>query len=150
MARMHSRKKGKSGSTNLAKRTPSWSAYKGKDVEKLVVKYAKAGKNSSEIGTILRDTYGIHKVKILAGKSVTSVIGENKLSKKLPEDLMNLIKRMIAVRMHMEKNKHDMTAKRGLQLTDSKIRRLVKYYKSTKRLDADWKLDTERLKMYLE
>ena len=147
---MYSRKKGKSGSTKLAKRTPSWAAYKGKDVEKLVIKYVKAGKNSSEIGMVLRDTYGIHNVKILTGKSVTAIIDENKLSKKLPEDLMNLIKRMIAVRMHMEKNKHDMTAKRGLQLTDSKIRRLVKYYKSTEKLNPDWKLDTERLKMYLE
>ena len=147
---MYSRRKGKSGSTKLAKRTPSWSAYKGKDVEKLVIKYAKAGKDPSEIGMILRDTYGIHSVQILTGKSITAITEENKLSKKLPEDLINLIKKMIAINQHLEKNKHDQTAKRGLLLTGSKIRRITKYYKSTKRLDAGWKLDTEKLKMYIE
>ena len=43
-----------------------------------------------------------------------------------------------------------MTSKRGLQLTQSKIMRLIKYYKKNKRLAADWKFSPDRLKMYLE
>jgi len=150
MARMHSRKKGKSGSTKPLKHVPTWSAFKGKEVEKLVVKYAKTGKSTSEVGVILRDSYGINNVKVLTGKKINGILAENKISKALPEDLQNLIKKMVSINSHMDKNKHDMTAKRGLGLTSSKIRRLVKYYKNTGKLSVDWQLDLNRLKMYLE
>lgn len=147
---MHSRAKGKSGSKRPIKKVPSWAPYKGKEVEKLVIKYAKAGKSGSQIGMILRDSYGINSVKALTEKTVTDVLNENHLQKKLPEDMISLIKKMISIKQHMEKNKQDKTALRGLQLTQSKINRLVKYYRRTKLLSADWTLDTERLKMYLE
>ena len=150
MARMHSRKKGKSGSTKPIKKTPSWAPYKGKETEKLVIKFAKAGKTASETGLFLRDNYGINSVKALTGKSVTTILKENNLTKELPEDLLNLIKKMIDIKAHLEKNRHDQTAHRGLQLTNSKINRLIKYYQRSKRLPADWRFDQSRLKMYLE
>ena len=150
MARMHSGAKGKSGSTIPIKKIPSWAPYKEKEVEKLILKYAKAEKSASQIGMILRDSYGIHSVKALTNKKITAIMAENDLVKKLPEDLLNLIKKMIAVRHHLDKNKQDMTAKRGVQLTDSKMRRLIKYYKRTDKLPADWKLDMARLKLYIE
>src|SRR3989344_7133310 len=150
MAKMHSRARGQSGSKRPAKKVPSWAPYKEKEVEKLVIKYAKAGKSSSEVGIILRDSYGINSVKALTGKSVSGILKENQLEKKLPEDILSLIKKMIAIRQHQEKNKQDQFAKRGLILTNSKIRRLVKYYKRVGRLPDTWTLDTDRLKMYLE
>lgn len=150
MARMHSRKKGKAKSTKPVAKVSSWAPYKGKEVEKLVLKYAKAGKSTSEIGITLRDTYGINSVHALTGKKVTKILTENKIVKELPEDLLNLIRKLIHVNTHYEKNKHDKTALRGVQLTTSKIRRLIKYYKGNNRLAADWKLDMNRLKMYLE
>ncbi len=147
---MHSPGRGKSGSKKPLKKVPSWAPYKESEVEKLVVKYAKSGKTASEIGLVLRDAYGINSVKALTGKTITALLAENKLSKKLPEDLMSLIKKLIDIKSHVEKNKHDETANRGLILTVSKINRLVKYYRNTSRLPADWKLDQDRLKMYLE
>jgi len=150
MARMHSRKKGISGSTKPIKKVPSWAPYKEKEVEKLVIKYTKTGNSTSEVGMILRDTYGINSIKALTGKSVSAILKENNLTKKLPEDLLNLIKKLIEIKTHQEKNRQDQTAKRGHLLTVSKIRRLVKYYKNSKKLSADWKLDMDRLKMYLE
>ena len=147
---MHSRDKGKSGSTKPLGRVPSWALYKGKEVEKLVIKYAKAGKSSSEIGTILRDSYGIHSVKDLTDKKITKILEEQKLTTSLPEDLLNLIRKLIAVKQHFEKNRQDMTSKRGVLLTTSKIRRLIAYYKKSKKLPADWNLNMNRLKMYLE
>ncbi len=150
MARMHSRKRGKSGSKKPVKKIPSWAPFKEKEVEKLIVKYSKAGKTTSEVGMILRDSYGIHNVKALTGKSISAVTHENKLGKALPEDILSLISRMIAIKQHLEKNKQDKTALRGLQLTEAKIRRLVKYYKRSGKLALDWQFDTDRLKMYLE
>jgi small subunit ribosomal protein S15 len=150
VARMHSRDKGKSGSTKPIKKVPAWAPYKEKEVEKLVIKFAKSGNPTSKIGLILRDTYGINSVKASTGKSISKILEENELTKSLPEDLLNLIRKLIEVKSHFEKNRQDKTALRGIQLTDSKIRRLVKYYKKSKKLAADWKLDQNRLKMYLE
>lgn len=151
MARMHSRKKGKSGSTRPVKaEVPSWISYKPEEVEKLVTKYRKLGKSSSEIGMILRDKYGIASIKVVTGKKLGSILKEQNLTKEIPEDLLSLIKHMVAIQTHLEKNKKDQTAKRGLILTDSKIRRVIKYYKDNKVLPKDWKLDRTRLKMYLE
>jgi small subunit ribosomal protein S15 len=147
---MHSPGKGQSGSKKPLKKVPSWAPYKESEVEKLVIKYAKAGKTASEIGLVLRDAYGINSVKALTGKSITALLEENKLSKKLPEDMMSLIKKLIDIKAHLEKNKHDETAGRGLILTVSKLNRLIKYYRKTQRIAADWKLDQDRLKMYLE
>jgi small subunit ribosomal protein S15 len=150
MARRYSRKKGISGSTKPVKKIPSWMRYKEKEIEKLIIKLAKAGESTSEIGMALRDTYGIHSVKAAIGKTISKILAENKLLKEIPEDLMALIKKFIEVKKHLEKNRQDKTAKRGLQLTDSKIRRLVKYYKKSGKLPADWKFEAEKVKMYVE
>ena len=150
MARIHSRKKGKAGSHKPHGKKNSWVRYKPKEVELLITKLAKEGKSASQIGLYLRDNYGIPDVKQVVKKSVTQVLKEKKLSKKLPEDLLNLIKKSVMVKKHFEENRQDMTALRGLQLTDSKIRRLVKYYKETKVLPFDWKYDAESLRFYLE
>jgi small subunit ribosomal protein S15 len=150
MARMHSRDKGKSGSSKPVKETPAWAPYKGKDVEKLIVKYAKAGKKASEIGLVLRDSFGIHNVKALTNKKITQILADNDLKKEIPEDLQNLIRKLVAAKTHFEKNRQDMTAKHGIELTSSKILRLVRYYQKSHKLPEGWKLDMNRLKMYLE
>ena len=151
MARRYSGAKGRSGSKKPAgKNTPSWMSYKPKEIEKLVIKLAKMGKTTSQIGLYLRDVYGVPSVKTATKKSISQIMKENKLEKTIPEDLMSLIKKSIYLRKHLETNKKDQAAKRGLGLTDSKIRRLVKYYKRTGRLPEDWKFHPERIKLYVE
>ncbi|MFH0978206.1 MAG: 30S ribosomal protein S15 [Candidatus Woesearchaeota archaeon] len=149
MARMYSGKKGKSGSTKPSKKSiPSWIRYKPKEIEMLLIKLSKEGKSSSEIGIILRDSYGIPSVKDIAGKGITEMLKEKGLSAKIPEDLLSLIKKVIEVKKHIERNKQDQTANRGLQLTESKIKRLVKYYKRSKKLPQDWKYDEQSIRLY--
>lgn len=148
---MYSRKRGKSGSKRpLRKTPPSWIRYKPKEAELLVVKLAKEGKTSSQIGLILRDTYGIPDIKQIVGKKVTKILEEHKLLKTIPEDLMALIKKNIEVRKHLEKNHKDEAAKRGLGLTESKIKRLVKFYKATGKLPEEWKYEPKKIRMYIE
>ncbi len=145
MARMHSRRKGKAGSKKPIRKTvPSWLRYKPKEVELLVVKLAKEGYAPSKIGLFLRDTYGIPDVKLVTKKKITQILKENNLLPELPEDLTALIKKSIALIKHLEKNHQDKTAKRGLQLTESKIKRLIKYYKKVKKLPADYKYESEK------
>lgn len=142
---MHSRKRGKHGSKKPAKKTsPSWTRYKAKEVELLIAKLSKDGKNSSQIGLLLRDVYGIPSALALCGKSVSAILREKKLVPEVPEDLTALFKRYATIKKHIESNRHDETAARGLHLTLSKIGRLAKYYKRTGRIPEDWKFDTER------
>ena len=151
MAKMHSRKKGISGSKKPARKSsPSWGRYKAKEVELLIGKLAKEGKTSSMIGLILRDTYGVPDVKLLVGKAIAKIMGEKNLLPKFPEDLVALMRRAIFIRKHMATNKQDRTALRGKQLIDAKIKRLVKYYKRIEKIPADWKYDPAQLKMYTE
>jgi|TARA_Y100000310_G_scaffold310148_1_gene355052 small subunit ribosomal protein S15 len=148
---MYSRKKGKAGSTKPSKKVIStWVRYKPKEVELLVTKLAKEGKTASDIGIILRDTYGIPDVSAVTKKKITKILKESSLLKELPEDLMALIKKAINEKKHLENNKHDKSALRGLQLTESKIKRLVKYYKRAKRLPLNWKFEPKKLNLYIE
>ncbi len=151
MARMHSRDKGVSGSKKPFKKTvPTWIRYKPREVELLIAKMAKEGKTPSQIGLVLRDTYGIPDVKTLTGKSVSKILEIKKLRAEVPEDLRSLIKKSAMLRKHMEDNRQDKTALIGLQLTESKIKRLVNYYKRSGRLPVDWKYDPSKASTYLE
>ena len=58
MARMHSRKKGKSTSKKpIKKAVPVWIRYKQKEIEMLISKLAKEGNTASKIGTPVNDTF---------------------------------------------------------------------------------------------
>ena len=150
MARMHSGAKGKAGSKKPAHKTkPVWVRYKPKEIEMLVVKLAKEGKTPSQIGLIMRDLYGIPDIKFIVGKSITQMMKEKELLPQLPEDLTALMKKSIMLRKHLEINKKDETAYRGLQLTESKIKRLVKYYKRAGKIEEGWKYDPEKIKLLI-
>ena len=145
MARMYSGKHGKSGSKKpIKKHKLTWIRYSNKEIEQLIIKLAKQGRSQSEIGMILRDTYGVPGVRDLLKKKLNKVLVENKLTPKLPEDITSLIRNEIKIIKHLEKNKKDMHAKRGLFLTESKIHRLSKYYKTIGKLPKDWKYDRKQ------
>ena len=151
MARMYSGKKGKSGSKKPIKKVkPSWLSYKPKEIEMLVVKLSKEGKSASQIGLYLRDAYGIADVRSILGKKVTQILEAKKILPKIPEDLNSLIKKQIYVTKHLEMNPKDEVAKRGLKLTESKINKLIQYYKKANRLDPDWKYDPKMAGLFLE
>lgn len=148
MARMYGKSKGKSGSKKPYRTTPpEWVAFNRDEVEELVVKLAREGKNASTIGIILRDQHGIPDVKLITGKSITKILERHKLAPEIPEDLFFLMKKAVKISEHIEKNKKDMVAKRGLQLTEARIRRLADYYKEKGKLPENWKysLNTARL-----
>jgi small subunit ribosomal protein S15 len=150
MARRYSGAKGKAGSKKPIKKvSASWARYGAKEVEMLVLKLNKEGQTPSQIGLHLRDVYGIPDVKILCKKSITQVLADKKALNPLPEDLMALIKKLTLIRKHLDENKQDKVALRGLQLTESKIQSLIKYYKRTGRLAKDWTYDVSKAKLYV-
>ncbi len=151
MARIYSRRKGKSGSKKPIKKVlPTWVRYKAKEVELLIIKLAKEGKPLAEIGLILRDTYGIPSTRLLTNKKISQIIADKKLTPELPDDLLALIKKDVLINKHLESNKKDNNARRGKSITMSKINRLAKYYKKTGRLPAEWKYDASRASILAE
>ncbi len=149
MARIYARKRGKSGSKKPSV-SAQWVEYKKDEIERLIVKLAKDGLSSAKIGLVLRDQYGIPSVKSAAGDTIYNIMKKNKLNISIPEDLFNLLKKSVKLNDHMKKYKKDNTSKRGLELLESKIRRLVKYYVKTKRLPKDWKYNAETAKLIIE
>lgn len=145
---MHSASKGKSGAATPEQKS-SPSKLSAKEVEQIVTKLAKSGKTASQIGMVLRDSYAIPSTKIALQKKITKILIEHKVKPELPENLEALIKRQIMLMKHIELNKKDNAAKRGLTLTESKIRRLVKYYKRTGVLSAGWKYSREQAKLLI-
>lgn len=151
MARMHSRKRGKAGSKRPLKKTkPIWLSYSPREIELLIVKLAKERKTPSQIGIFLRDIYGIPNEKVITKKSITQILEENKILSQIPEDLTALMRKRIALDKHREENKQDISALKGLQLTESKIKRLVKYYKRVKKLPVEWQYDPKKIKIHIE
>ena len=148
---MYSRKRGKSGSKKPVKKVlPTWMRYKPKEAELIITKLAKEGKNASEIGLILRDTYGVPDIRTLFGKKISEILKKSEMLPELPDDLTSLIRKSVEIKKHMDRNKKDQTAKRGLTITESKIKRLTKYYKRTGKISSDWKYDSERARFFIK
>lgn len=149
MARMHSRKHGRSGSKKPIKRMKQeWLSYDKEEVEKLIAKMAKEGKTSSEIGIALRDQYGVPDVRVFGMRVTRSM--EREVKKEVPEDLYNLIKKAVNLRKHLDGKKKDASAIHGLELVESKVRRLGKYYARTGKLPKDWKYSVEQAKLLVK
>ena len=151
MARMHARRKGKSGSTHpIREKHPEWSALNPRGVESHILDLSKQGKSTSEIGLILRDQYAVPDITLATGKKVTKILEQNNIKTEIPEDMRNLIQIALNLRKHLETNKKDLHNKRSLHLTESKIRRLAKYYLSRKRLPEGWKYNPKQAKLMFD
>ncbi|MGM5483844.1 MAG: 30S ribosomal protein S15 [Nanobdellota archaeon] len=151
MARMHSRKKGVSKSKKPAsKKVPEWVSMDKEELQLLIEKFAKKNESTAKIGMILRDSYGVPDVKGILGMSISKYLATKGYNSDFPEDLKNLMKRVLQLRKHYELNKQDRAAKRGIQLGDSKINRLVKYYKEKGVLESTFRYVPSELNIYLK
>ena len=151
MARLYSKKKGKSGSKKpLKEKKLTWVRYNKDEIEALIIKLSKAGNNASKMGLILRDTYGIPDVQKLTGAKISKILDKNKILPKFPDDFMALVKKEVNILRHLENNHKDMRTRHGLILTESKIKRLTKYYRRTGRLPKDFEYDREKIKLLIE
>jgi len=125
----------------MAKETQGMSA---KEAEETVVSLANAGHSPSKIGLILRDDHAVNNFGELTGKTIKAVLKDNELLGDIPEDLLNLIRRSVVLHNHNDKNKKDFSAKRGYELTVSKIRKISKYYVRKGVLPKDWYYSPEK------
>lgn len=110
-----------------------------------MIKLAREGNPPSRIGVVLRDQYGIPLVKTITGKGIFDILRENNLNPSIPEDLEVLLKKAANLRAHLERHKSDTFNRRAIQVIESKIHSLSKYYKSKGVLSEDWKYAYEPL-----
>jgi len=151
MARMYSKKRGRSGSKKPPyKIVPKWVEYDKKAVEELIVKLAKEKFSSAQIGLILRDQYGIPDVRTITKKSIAKIMKQEKLYPNMPEDMMNLLRKAVILREHLGNNKKDKLSKKGLENLESKIRRLGKYYSKIGMLSKNWVYSPEESKLIIQ
>lgn len=137
----------------MADEPPEWSDVDAEAIEDRVVELAEQGHSPSEIGLKLRDEgvtgTPVPDVKLATGKKVTEILDEHDADPDLPEDLRNLMERAVRLREHMDENPQDAQNKRALQNTQSKVRRLVDYYRGDE-LAADFSYSYETAKELLE
>ena len=140
MGRMHTHRHGKAHTIRPATlRAPSWISLGSKEVEDLVIKYAKDGLTPSQIGIKLRDQHSIPLIKPITKKSVGEILKENELESEMPEDLENIVKKAVGLQKHLKANKGDRRNVRSLELIEAKVHRLSVYYKKIGRIPQTWK-----------
>ncbi|GAB4307620.1 MAG: 30S ribosomal protein S15 [Methanobacteriaceae archaeon] len=123
---------------------PEWIEYSNEEIEELILKLRKEGNSTSKIGIILRDQYGIPDVKLITGMKITKILENHGQKLEYPEDLMNLIKKAVNIRDHLNENPKDLHTKRGLQIIESNIRRLVRYYTREGVLPEGWRYEPKK------
>lgn len=123
------------------KRAPRWLNVDANEVVKQIEALAKKGYKPSQIGVILRDNYAIPQSRLITGGKILRILKKKGLAPQIPEDLYHLMRRAVSVRKHIEKNKRDKDSKYRLILNESKIHRLVRYYKLTKQIPSNWRYD---------
>lgn len=145
MARLHSKKKGKSSTKRpKSKSAPEWTAMDKAKAEEIIIKMAKEGVSSARIGLTMRDQYGIANLRALLGMSLYAFLRKEDAAPEYPEDLLNLIKKAVRMSEHMKNSGKDVHNKVKLSHVESKIQRLVKYYTKEGVLPKDWKYERDK------
>ncbi|GFS43404.1 40S ribosomal protein S13 [Trichonephila inaurata madagascariensis] len=143
MGRMHTPGKGISQSSLPYRRSvPTWLKLSPEDVTEQLCKLAKKGLTPSQIGVILRDSHGVAQVRWVTGNKILRILKAKGFAPDLPEDLYHLIKKAVAVRKHLERNRKDKDSKFRLILIESRIHRLARYFKGKRVLPPNWKYES--------
>ncbi|HKZ98194.1 MAG TPA: 30S ribosomal protein S15 [Thermoplasmata archaeon] len=139
MARLHAKRKGKSGSTKpFLKANPEWVPLEAKEIEDTILRMHAEGFTAAAIGVRLRDSHGVPNVRLATGKGIMDILKARGVKIDIPQDLSSLMKRAVEVQSHLKRHAKDLSNKRGMQLIESKIRRLSRYYKEQGVLPQDW------------
>ncbi len=151
MARMHARRQGQSRSHRpYVTENPSWVPLKPEEIEEKIGELRQKNLTTAIIGLKLRDQFGVPSAKLATGKSVTAILVEKELGPEIPEDIKNLMKKAITTYNHLQDNPKDIHNKRNLHLIEAKIRRLLKYYQRTGKIDPKWKYNIQNAKILVE
>jgi ribosomal protein S15P/S13E len=115
---------------NISKQTlkkPVWLKYTAEEIKEIILKLVEKDTNltAEKIGLILRDSYGIPKIKIYDLK-IGQVLRE--AGKYQSPDLKNLENKQAKLEKHLVKNHGDQKTKRSLIITKAKLKITKDYF----------------------
>ncbi len=143
MARLHSRKRGKSGSKRIVGKELPADVIKPDEIEKIILKLSKEGNNATTIGLILKTEHNVPSVRAVCNKTLTDILKDNGIKIEYPDDILTLIKKAVKIRKHLNGNKRDTHNRTKLIHIESKIRRLARYYTKKGKLPVNWKYNPD-------
>lgn len=149
MARLHTRKHGKSKSRKPVDSEAKVEADR-KKVEEEIVAYAKQGMNKALIGQKMKDEHKVGYLRPVLGKRLSAFLEERDFKSELPADMLDLMRKAVRMRKHLTANHKDTYNNTRLQRVESKIWRLSKYYRGTGRLPSEWKYDPEQAALIIK
>ena len=153
MARMHTKKKGKSKSRKpiLEQGAKIEGAEENKEqIIKLAVDYAKQGMPPALIGEKLKKEHNVPYVRHILGKKLEQVLKENGIEESMPYDMLELMKKAVNLRKHMAKNKQDVNNRIRLNRIEAKIWRLTKYYIRVGVLPEKWRYNPQQAELLVK
>ncbi|MEM0106751.1 MAG: 30S ribosomal protein S15 [Candidatus Micrarchaeaceae archaeon] len=154
MARMYTKKHGKSKSRKPAidmEHIGEGAEGISKDeIIKMIVEYAKQGIEPAMIGEKLKKEHNVKFIKQATGKRLLDILTEQGIAFDVPPTLLDLIKKAVRMRKHLEKQKHDIYNKTRLNRIESKIWRLTKYYIREGSLPTGWRYDPKTAELLVK
>ncbi len=150
MARMHSKRHGKSKSRKPLPQDVAALDFDRKGLEERISDYAKQGVHPAMIGQKLKEEHGMPYIKHHMGVRLGAILKERKLSGDIPSDLMDLMKKAVNLNAHISKNKQDVNNTIRLRRTESKIWRLTKYYIRKGSLPEGWRYDPKQAELIIK
>ena len=140
MGRLHTHRHGQSHSIRpITPSAPTWVTQNIQEIEELILKYAKDGLTTSEIGVKLRDQYAIPLVRSITKKSISEILEQKGIKQEMPEDLNNIVRKALGLQKHLKTHTSDRRNVRSLELLEAKVHRLSSYYKKIGRIPKTWK-----------
>ena len=103
---------------------PTWLKYTENEVRAIILKLANKGLTSEKIGLVLKNQYGIPKVKLYKIKI------KNVLDNFQEPTIINLEKKVEKINQHFKKNKGDKKAERALTITKAKLKKRLENIKN--------------------
>jgi small subunit ribosomal protein S15 len=151
MARLHSNKKGKSGTKRpKSMDVPEWTPVKKAEIEETILKMAREGVPAAKIGLVMRDQYGVANLRAQLGMTLGAFITKEKAAGEYPDDLLNLIRKAVRITAHIKASKNDVHNEVKLGHVESKIHRLVKYYSSKGMLPPGWRYERDKASLLVK
>lgn len=99
-------------------------------VTEIIIDLSKKGKTGAEIGKILRDVHGVGHITNIADCTMLEFLKKNNIAPQIPDDVRAIEKKCLSIYNHIKKEWNDKTARYRLKHKESRLHRLVRYYKT--------------------
>jgi small subunit ribosomal protein S15 len=151
MAKMHSKKHGKSKSRKpLAEEIGEPKEFDNEKIKEIILNYAKQGVEPAMIGERLKKEHDMPYIKHYMGSRLVKILEENKITTPVPYDLLDLMKKAVKLNAHLQANRQDKNNMLRLRRTESKIWRLTKYYIGKGVLPQNWRYDPKQAELLIK